>query len=156
MEFLILCGLLVAAVLRPVCALEFAPFGTTVGDTLLPRNDDDSSTEIFLPAGFVFFDVVYKSLYVSQLALCDYSCIQTETMTDVYWYKVIEEQKQFIVTIYQPQKAYFIAMQLFFELSISQHTCYHYCVHIYLPTFLMEIHIKYPVNKLRHSYMIEV
>jgi len=43
----------------------FYPFGTDVGDSILPVRDDVSSPQINIATGFPFFNVSRNSVYVS-------------------------------------------------------------------------------------------
>ncbi|KAK3104489.1 hypothetical protein FSP39_003333 [Pinctada imbricata] len=52
-------------VLSAVPLGDFYPYGTDNGDTLLPREDDDSSPEITVSPPFSFFGSMYSSLYVN-------------------------------------------------------------------------------------------
>ena len=50
---------------------EFYLFGGNAGDSLLDRNDDDTSPEIVLNPGFNFFGRAFTSIFVS--SACQYT-----------------------------------------------------------------------------------
>ena len=63
--------LLLLAGLQQLYALQLAkfyPFGTNVGDAILPRNDNDGSDPISLSTPFNFFNRSPTSIYVSLVA----------------------------------------------------------------------------------------
>ena len=51
----------------PALPGTFFPFGTDVGDSIVPVGDDKSSPAINIPGGFTFFAQSRTNVYVSHL-----------------------------------------------------------------------------------------
>ena len=71
---IISCVLLLAVLVHPVTDLTlpdiFFPFGTDVGDKIVPVEDDGSSPEIKIATGFPLFHVIRYAAYVSTPSHC--------------------------------------------------------------------------------------
>jgi hypothetical protein len=49
---------------------QFYPYGTSAGDSVLPRSDDGASGAIPVIPGFKYFGTSYTNLYVSLAKVC--------------------------------------------------------------------------------------